>query len=493
MPIDSTAVASATGTSFTYADNRTNKTLFLPQKVAVIGQGSSLSNASYDTTPYQAPSAAAVGAKYGVGSPLHWMVEQLIPTNGPGVGSVEVTVYPLKDHASGSPSAGTITPSGTATAAGTFKIRYGGVTTPSISFAAGAANATTITTAMTAAFNQVPKMPGIASGTTALTLTSKHEGVTANELGIDIITDGLNGLVLTVVQPTGGTNNPDVSTALTAIGQRWETIVVNQFGPTDATTLDAIRNWGEARWDALSHKPAVVINGSHESNPATLSAITDARASDRVNMTMPVPGSPDPGWVIAASFAAAMAREANNNPASDYSQLALAGVIAGPQSAQWDYPARNSAVAKGLSTTEIFDSQVVVGDAVMHYHPTGETPPAYGRTVTIVKLQNIAHTFDTEFNSRKWKGCILIGDNDVSSNPRARRPKDIAATVKSLNKGLASNAVLRDVELTNPNVVVEINSSNPNRVDIKNPVNLSGNMNITDVNNLFSFAFGGQA
>jgi phage tail sheath gpL-like len=465
--------------------------LFLPQKVAVIAQGSTASNASYDTSPWLATGSSAGGAKYGVGSPIHWILEQLMPSSGQGVGSVEVTVYPLKDHVSGVASAGTVTPSGTATAAGSFQIRYGGVTTPAIAYAAGAANATTITTAMTAAINQVPKMPGVPSGTVALTLTSKHKGLTANDLIIEII-GNLNGLVMTVVQPTGGLNNPDISTALTAIGSRWETIIVNQMGAADATTLGLLQSFGDARWDALEHKPGVAIAGTREAVLATLTAITDARKTDKTNVIVPVPGSPDPGWVIAGAAAAAIAREANNNPASDYNRLALPGIIPGAQSAQWNYSQRNTAVSLGLSTTEIVDNEVVLSDTITCYHPTGEIPPAYSRVVNITKLENVAYSFDTEFNSRKWQGCILIGDDDVSSNPRARRPKDIKGTVKSINKGLGSMAVLRDVETTNPNITVTIDSSNPNRVNIKNPINLSGNMNITDVENLFSFAFGGQ-
>lgn len=492
MPIDPTAVASAAGTSFKYTDSRLNKTTFKKQKIAVIAQGNTAAAASYSLDPFLVTGGAnEIATKMGSGSPAHLEMLELFPESGGGVGTVEVTMYPLKDHGSGAPAAGLITPSGTATEAGSFFLRFGGIQTSAIPFVAGAVVPTTVCNAIRAAILAVPKMPVIGAGTTTATIITKWAGLTANEIKIEVIGD-TKGMVLTVVQPVNGLNNPVIDAALTAIGSDWESIIINQFGPTDATALEAIRLWQAARWEVLEHKPAVAICGTNETSMTTLTAITDARKSDNANVVIPVPGSPNPGFVIAAAAAGVLAKEANNNPASGYNRLALERIIPGSKGVQWNYSTRDSAVSKGCSTTELIDNQAVLADVVTCYHPSGEVPPAYQQVVNIVKLMNVAHTFDVEFNSRKWQGAVLIGDDDSSDNPRAVRPKDIKATVAGLNRGLGKVAILRDIAYTNSNIIVEIDSQNPNRVNITNPIRLSSNINITDVTNQFSYVFGGQ-
>jgi len=95
--IDATAVARVLGIKTIFQDLRGGGILFLPQRIAIVGQGNTA--ATYSTVKFQITSAPQAGERYGFGSPIHLAARQLLPVNGDGVGTLPVTVYPLDDDA----------------------------------------------------------------------------------------------------------------------------------------------------------------------------------------------------------------------------------------------------------------------------------------------------------------------------------------------------------------------------------------------------------
>lgn len=125
MSVDISAVARVLGIDVQYKDLRGGGVTYLPQRIAVIAQGSS--DASYSTNKFQATSAAHVGQTVGFGSPAHLIARQLLPPNGDGVGTIPVTIYPLEDDASAEAAEGAITPSGTQLAPASYRVIVGNV------------------------------------------------------------------------------------------------------------------------------------------------------------------------------------------------------------------------------------------------------------------------------------------------------------------------------------------------------------------------------
>jgi len=122
--VDASAVARVLGIQ-TIFKNLRGGILFLPQRIAVVGQGNTAS--VYDTTKRQVTSASEAASIYGFGSPIHNAVRQLFPVNGDGVGTIPVTIYPLEDDASGVASSGDITPSVTPTEAASYLVRINNI------------------------------------------------------------------------------------------------------------------------------------------------------------------------------------------------------------------------------------------------------------------------------------------------------------------------------------------------------------------------------
>lgn len=486
--VDASAVARVVGIATSFKDLRAGGVLFLPQRLAVIGQGASAS--TYSTTKAQFTSAFAVGQAYGFGSPLHLAAEQLLPVNGDGVGTIPVTFYPLEDDGSGVASEGTITPAGTVTTSTSAVVSVSNIRSTGFTILVGDTVAT-LCTKIAAAINAILSMPVVAvASATEVTLTSKWAGVSANAIRVSVLPAATSGATFAVVQPTGGLLNPSVAPALAQVGNVWETMALNCLDIADSTALTAYTTFGEGRWGALVRKPLVVFTGNTATTVANATAVSDARKTDRVNAQLVSPGSDDLPLVVAARQLARIARVANNNPPRDYGSQPATGLTPGADGVQWDYLARDEAVKKGSSTIEVKDGVVNISDVVTFFHPTGDPIPAYRHVCDIVKLQTIIFNLDLIFATPEWDGAPLIPDDQPTINREARQPKSAKAAVCAMLDSLGLNAIISDPAAWKSNTMAAINDQNPKRLDVVTRGPIAGNANIISVDLEFGFYFG---
>lgn len=490
MTIDATAVARVLGIETSYDPPAAGQIFNLPQRIAVIAQGASAS--SYPSTKFTYQSAVEVGSVMGFGSPAHLIARELLPTDGDGVGTIPVTFYPLSDAGSSTAAAGDITPSGTQTAAGTYYVVVNKIRSAPFTIAAGASVAARVAS-MVAAINAVLEMPVIAAdGTTKVNLTSKWKGVSANGIVVEVEGESL-GTTFAITQPTGGTLNPTVDSALAQIGNVWETLVINALDIADSTALATISTFGEGRWGALVRKPFVCFTGNTAASLATAITPMASRKTDRVNCQLVSPGSKNLPFVVAARQVARIAKVANSNPPTDYGSQRATGLTPGADSDQWDYASRDAAVKGGSSTVSVRDGVVTIEDVVTFYRPTGDPMPAYRYVVDIIKLQNVLYNIDLEFAQPEWDGAPLIPDGQPTTNPNARKPKAAKAAANAIVDALALAAILSDPKTTKAATVASIDSQNPKRLNLTIPVKLSGNANVKAVGLKFGFYFGSAA
>lgn len=486
--VDASAVARVVGIETKFKDLRGGGILFLPQRVALIGQGSTLS--VFSTVKKKFTSALAVAQDYGFGSPVHLAAKQLLPVNGDGLGTIPLTVYPLEDDASGVASAGDITWSGAATVAASYIVRVNNIDSEAFVINVGdiAAN---IYSRMAAAINANLDMPIIASNNiTVMDTDAKWAGVSSNDIVIEVIGSTTAGNSFAITQHVGGLVNPDVSDALTQVGNVWESLVLNCLDIADTTTLDLYSTFGEGRWGALVRKPCVVFTGNTATTVNNATAVSDARKTDRTNAQLVAPGSNDLPFAVAARQVARIAKVANNNPPQDYGSQNATGLVPGTDGVQWTYPDRDQAVKEGSSTIEVKDGVVNIADVVTFYHPSGDPIPAYRFVVDIIKLQNIIFNLDLEFATAKWDGAPLIPDDQPTVNRDAKKPKTAVAAVSSILDSLGLNAIISDPETAKANTFAEIDSGNPKRLNVTTTVQLAGNANIISVDLNFGFFFG---
>jgi phage tail sheath gpL-like len=219
-----------------------------------------------------------------------------------------------------------------------------------------------------------------------LPLTAKWAGSGGNEIVIRVKTEAA-GVTLGVTAMAGGAVDPDIEPALSAIGQVWETFIMDCLPWKNAARLDQYQAFCEGRWSELEKKPCMVAHGSTD-NYATRTAVTDQRKNDYANFLIQSTGSPEPSFVVAAKGLTGIMNTANSNPPMGY-KTPLSGLEAGTDAAQENYQTRNNAFAKGASTNIKSGSSAELSDVISFYHPDGEAIPSRRYVVDLVKLQNI--------------------------------------------------------------------------------------------------------
>ena len=285
--------------------------------------------------------------------------------------------------------------------------------------------------------------------------------------------------------------NPSLTAPLATLGtDTWHTMVLNCLNFDDTDALDALKAAGESRWDPQVNKPFVAFRGDTSATVALSTATTSTRTTDYINCQLVSPASKDLPFIVAARQMAKIAVLANNNPPHDYGSQRATGLVPGAASSQWDYTQRNQAVLAGTSTVEIKNGEVTIGDVVTSYAPDGEEPPAYRFVVDIIKLMNVIFNIDIEFNTAKWDGAPLIPSGQPTTNPDAKTPDMAIAAAAAIIDALADEAIISDPETAKANIQAGISTTNPKRLDMVIPVQLSGNVNIKSIDLQFGFYFG---
>lgn len=324
---------------------------------------------------------------------------------------------------------------------------------------------------------------------TNLKLVSAWKGLSANDLVIEVIGDTSLGVTFAIVQPTGGLVNPAIDTALTKMGNVWNTLVVNGLNIADTVALDAYKVFGEGRRLSTVRRPFVVLTGVTAVTVAAATAVCSLRRDDRINGQIPAPGSVNLPCVVVARAVARIGKVANNVPAKSYQKQRLTGLIPGDDTVQWDATAREQAVQLGSSTIEVADGVILLSDVITFYRPEGENPPGWRYVVNHVKIQNAIFNFDIEFAKEEWASAPVVSDDDVTSLPEAKKPKMFLDKACQILENLGDAALIANVAGAKKATTAALDSQNPNRVNLKPKFPLSSNANIIDIDMEFGYLY----
>lgn len=467
-----------------HSDLGTSTGQYRPARIAVFAQVNN--GVTYSPTKRQVFSAYEAGTLYGFGSPIHLMIRSLLPA----VAGIPVTVYPLAEPA-GSVATGDVTPSGSVTgSAEQYRFVCSNIKSDRFTVSDGDTVAD-ICTNMTAAINSVSEMPVVAvDDTTKVTINFKSNGTIGNNAYLEVESPDGASIGFNFTQPVGGTGVADITTAIDQVGNVWESHVVNQQDYTDSDELDEYSAFGETRMSAQVHKPVVVITGTNEASFSTLTAVTDARKSDRTNVIFPNPASNDLPFVIAAEAAREISITDNAVPAHDYCLKKLVGLTPALDSAQWIDDTNDAAVKLGCSTIEVRDGVVRISDTVTCYHPTGEEPPGFRYVCDFAKRSTIVYLLSLAFDNEEWAGAPLVPDSQVTDEPTAKKPKHAVAIMHGIIDFCAKRGIISDPDFAKENSSASIGSSNPKRLDVKLVAKLGGNSNTISIDFWSGFYYG---
>ena len=489
MGVSPSTVSRITGLETHYKNFNTGNAAMLPQQLAIVGQGNDGSSYSLDKYEIEG-SADIVAQKYGYGSPLHLAALQLFPKAG-AMATFPVYILPVAKGEQWTAASGEILVTGSATKAGSGTVSIGGVDAE-FTVAKGATASETMAN-IVSAVNAVIEMPALAEVVAAandvpehIGLTAKWSGVLGNSITIELDAD-LPGLTVAITAFADGAGTPDVTDALNKIGQKWVTFVLNTFDYKAGTTLDTYQTWGEGRWSVLQKMPCLVAHGCTD-NYTIRTAITDDRKNDYINFLIVSVGSSELPFVIAAkALLDDIITTADKNPPQNYKGQ-LTGLKAGSDLAQETPSIRNQSVLKGSSTNIKSGNVAELNDIITMYHPDSEGKyPGRRYVVDAVKLMNVEYNCRLITESNDVKGAPVVPDKQITTNPKAIKPKTVKGWLANLAHSLALAAIISDEDFTKENLSVGINSENPKRVDYVFPCKLSGNVEVISGDIYFGF------
>lgn len=409
---------------------------------------------------------------FGRGSMLAQQIDAALKVNP----YTECYALALDDLVAGVTASGTVVFTGTPTESGTLNLYIGGRRLQ-VGITA-AQTVAQVATNVAAAINA--DLDGAVTASSAagtVTITSRHKGIEGNDIDVRLnyyqgeFTP--KGLVAAITALSGGTGNPDITAAITAMSTLSAYTIL--LGWTDAANVALIEAELQSRWGGMDMRQGHAFahkNGSY----STLSTYGSARNSPHTTFTG-LNKSPTLPWVISAQFGAAVEFSGANDPAVPFRTLALPDVLAPKESDRFIPTERNLLLRDGISTI-VFDQS---GAASIEQAITTYQQNSFGvDDVSLLKL-NTKWTADYmrfAFRSsvqRDYPRHKLAGDDvlpNIQPGQAIATPKLIRNTLISTARQLEKVGLLEDVDQFINELIVVRSDTDKNRVNAILPPNL---------------------
>ena len=501
--LDVSAIASATSVTVKQKNQQTAANL-RPEKIVCIGQAQTGKSVTTNKLNLASGSSDDIGTIFGYGSPLHRMAIKLFPKAGNG-SKVETYFIAVPAPSTSKAEVKALTITAQDGVQKTMNLYFilndltfeaaadlaGKVATNAHNNPAKAPRGTDLNAYEQTAYpftiikGMTPKEIAasikealednleipftITQNEGVLTLTAKWAGSDSyfdfkitdeNGNPVDSATSGVTFATTRTTESAGVGSIPDA--ALDLLDEEFGvTRVISQYANT--TVLDALQEKFEAFHDGLVAQYVICY-----------SAIQAPESAE-------VPGT----WDVASLIAAGTARR------EDSINVQIVGDVGNLR--KLTYAERNRLVKAGYSNlVRKADGSYRLMDLTSFYHPVGKTNPLFRFDRDITVVGNIAYDLMATFrDSEEWKSVILIGANDITTNPAARTLDDIKAAVNTRIALLGQAGLIANYAEAQKETELEIDSSNPNRVNINPKFDLTGVGRIFDITNFIGFNFKG--
>ncbi|MBN8486372.1 MAG: phage tail sheath subtilisin-like domain-containing protein [Burkholderiales bacterium] len=367
---------------------------------------------------------------------------------------------------------GTLAFTGPATAAGTLWVYVGG-SAVRVAVASGD-TATDVAARLVTALNK-DKANGVTatSSSGTVTVTAKHRSELGNSIDLrHSYFDGERlpaGLGLTITAMSGGSGNPDVQPAITAIGDAaFHTVVCPWF---DAVNLGKIEALMSTRFGPMVQKEGLAYTGA-SGTVGTLTTLGTSRNSPHL-VVVGSGKSPTPPWLWAATVAALDAYE--SDPARPRQTLAIPGVLAPAVADQWTREERNTLLYSGISTFRAdLDGTCRVERLITTYrlNAFGVEDTAYLDVETMRTIAYLRFTVRQRITTRYPRHKLANDGTVVSAGQAVVTPNVLRGELLALFREWEAAGLAEDIGQFKRDLVVQRNDSDPNRVDAVIPPNV---------------------
>lgn len=455
-----------------------NRPATQPYKGLLIGQKLSTGTVGA-LVPTKIGSAKAAETAFGKGSMLSSMADAWFANNT----FSELWAVALEDDAAGVKAEGEVAFTGPAIAAGTVHLYVGGHKVK-VAVASGA-TATTIADDLETAINadlSLPVTAVAAAGT--LTLSAKHKGEAGNELDLRIgyyAGEGLPaGVAASITGFSGGTTNPDIVDVFAAIGDEQFNVIALPY--TDAANVATFKAEMDLRFGPMKQNEGLGFAfkaGSAASLQSFGSGLNTQHLSIMGGFKVPTAS-----YKVAAALAAVVTYHGNIDPARPMQTLKLAGVLAPAVEDRFTQSERNSLLFDGVSTFVVAtDGTVKIERLITTYqqNEAGAESDAYLDVETMLTLGYLRYDLRNYILGKYPRHKLASDGTRFGLGQAVVTPKLIKAELLAKFRTWEEMGLVENFGQFKADLVVERNTSDPNRLDVLLPPDLINGLRVSAI------------
>lgn len=439
------------------------------QRALIIGQKTSAGTGVADTPVICAGvnDAKAVG---GPGSMLAMQVAAYRASDPFG----ELWVLPIADNGAGTAAAGSLVFTAAPTANGTFYLYIAGIRVATV--LTTLLTTTTMATALAAAINATPDLPVTATSSVAtVTITARHKGIDAGDIDLRVNYLGARngevtppGVTYTLNAMTGGATNPTLTTAFTNMADKGFDFIA--FPYTDATSLNAFKalmSSATGRWSYLKQLYGHGF-GAYRGTLGALQTFGVGRNDEHMSI-LGVYDTPTPTFVVGADLAGVCAVSVRADPARPVQTLAMSTMLAPPIINRFDMPSRNTLLWSGVSTFSVSDDGTCrLENIVTTYQLNAFSQPddSYLEMETMYSIAYSMQSLRSLVTSKFARVKLAANGTPTPPGSNVVTPATIRGEVIAHYRALELAGIVQNTAAFQKGLVVEIDASNPRRVNV---------------------------
>jgi phage tail sheath gpL-like len=435
--------------------------------------------------PIPIGSKAIAKQQFGVGSMLAGMCAKFLDNN-PGQ---QLWAIPIADPSGGAAAAGSLNITAAAGAAGTYSLRIAGQL---VAVGIGASDtAPMIATNVAAAINALTTLPVTATvdgiTNTKVDYVCRWLGATGNDIQVSDSYLGLAGgealpgaMAITYVAMAGGTGVPNWTAAISALASF--TFMHVGMPYTDSGSLSA---WATefgfgstGRWSYQRQQWGWIYQ-AYRNDYADALTFGLAQNAPVISTMVWEPATPSPMWEACAAYCAQGAQAFLQDPARPLQTLELTGILPAPLAGRFLQAEVNTLAGSGLAVQSVDPSGVpaIVRESTQYQlNAEGQSDTAFSLLTVLSNLAALYSAMQSAITSKYPRHKLApdgtrFGPGQAILTPTAAKAELVAEARSAEYNGLMSN-----VAAFVANLVVQIDPSNPNRLQVLWPPQLMGQL-----------------
>lgn len=445
----------------------------LQYRILVVGQRLSAGTIAQGTPTLVSSKAQAV-EYFGRGSNLAHMFDSLFDNNS----TIEKWAIALNDNGAGNEAEGTLTVTGPATEDGTISLYVAGKLVEIAVESGDAQNdiAANIDTAINDDLD-LPVTSVVANN--VVTVTARHKGLIGNDIDMRLNYYGLPngektpaGVSIAIVQLTGGTSNPDVATAISAMPDEIFNYILQPY--TDSTNLTKWKNELDSRWGPIRMLEGHLLTAKADT-VANLSTFGNSHNNQHVSVIDAADNSPTPAYLWASAFAGKVAGAASIDPARPFNTLRLTNILPPPPEDRRTYSERNTLLYDGIATHKVDKSgQVMIERVITTYqlNTADVLDASYLDANTLFTLSFYRQTARAMVTSKFPRHKLADDGTRFGAGQAIVTPSIMKGHLIALAGQWEELGLMEDMESFKANLIVERNAQDKTRLDVMLPPNI---------------------